>query len=56
MIKAYCTVRLRFQKPAVCIEGIWFFVDEGVGTRGYFKAHPQAQFAYMVGEDESVIA
>ena len=47
MIKSYCTVKLRFNRPAVFIEGFWFFVHEEVGTRGWFKAHTQDQFAYM---------
>jgi hypothetical protein len=56
MIKSYCTVKLCFNRPAVFIEGFWFFVHEEVGTKGYFKAHPQDQFAYMVSEDETVVA
>jgi hypothetical protein len=47
MIEAYTQVKIKFGKPAVKIEGIWFFVSEEVGTRGTFKAHPQDQFAYM---------
>ena len=54
MIKSHCTVRIHFNRPAVFIEGTWFFVHEEVGTRGYFKAHPQDLLAYMVSEDEMI--
>jgi len=47
MIQAYTEVKIKFGRPAVNIEGIWFFVSEDVGTRGLFKAHPSDQFAYM---------
>lgn len=52
MIKQFTQVRLKYGRPAVKIQGVWFFVTEEVGTRGLFKAHPQDQFAYMTGEDE----
>jgi hypothetical protein len=52
MIQAYTQVKLKYGKPAVLIEGIWFFVSEDVGTRGLFKAHPADQFAYMSSSEE----
>jgi hypothetical protein len=47
MIKAYTQVKIKFGQPAVKIEGQWFYVNEEVGTRGLFKAHPSDDFAYM---------
>jgi len=55
MIEAYTQVKMKFGRPAVKIEGIWFFVSEDVGTRGMFKAHPQDQFAYMTETKELAI-
>jgi hypothetical protein len=52
MIKAYTQVKVKFGKPAVKIEGQWFYVNEEVGTKGLFKAHPSDEYAYMTGEDE----
>ena len=50
MIEAYTEVKLKYGRPAVLIEGTWFFVSEEIGTRGHFKAHPSDQFAYMCSE------
>lgn len=52
MIKAYTQVKLKFNRPAVLIEGIWFYVNEEIGTRGFFKAHPADEVAYMCGEED----
>lgn len=38
---------MKYGRPAVKIQGTWFYVYEEVGTRGTFRAHPQDQFAYM---------
>jgi|APCry1669192062_1035393.scaffolds.fasta_scaffold01482_1 hypothetical protein len=48
MIQAYTQVKIKFGRPAVAIEGIWFFVDQEEGTIGNFKANLQDQFAYLV--------
>ena len=52
MIKQYTQVKVKFGHPAVKIEGQWFYVNEEIGTRGLFKAHPTDEYAYMTGEDE----
>jgi len=54
MIQAHTQVKMKMGRPAVLIEGIWFFVSEDGGTVGTFKAHPQDQFAYMT-ESELVL-
>lgn len=48
MVESYTEVKEKFGRPAVKLEDTWFYVTEEIGTRGYFKAHPQDQFAYMV--------
>ena len=55
MIETYTEVKMKFGKPAVKIQGVWYFVLEDIGTRGTFKAHPQDQFAYMTDTKEIVI-
>ena len=52
MIEAYTEVKIKFGKPAVKIQGVWYFVLEDVGTRGTFKAHPHDQYAYMTETNE----
>ena len=47
MLEEYTEVKEKFGRPAVKLEGTWFFVAELIGTKGTFKAHPQDQFAYM---------
>jgi hypothetical protein len=55
MIEEYTEVKEKFGRPAVRLEGTWFFVAELVGTKGTFKAHPQDQFAYMTETKELAI-
>jgi hypothetical protein len=47
IIKANTSVVLHSGKPAVKIQGTYFFVDNPVGTMGMFLAHKFDQFAYL---------